>query len=225
MNKAKNSVSSPVGGAQRSRLSRSLMRLAGLLIFSLLIIGGVLFALIKWGPLGDKATIDSTTVAGSFKSIAELSAEEYNFTNVGKYNEEGREFVGWNIPFTGKNFLLTYDGSVKAGVKDMSDIDVTFDDSSSTVVVTVPEVEITSTHINPESIIVYDQSMNPFNQFEVSDLSGFLAQEEKTASDKAVSLGLLDRASTRVSELLSAQVDALTQGTDKEDYDVRIEWK
>lgn len=95
-----------------------------------LVAGGVVFALFKWGPLGDKATIDSTTVAGSFDTIAELSAEEYNLTNVSKYNEEGREFAGWNIPFTGKDFLLTYNAAVKAGVKDMSDIDVSCDEGA-----------------------------------------------------------------------------------------------
>lgn len=211
--------------AQRGRL-RSFLRgfvLATLAI--LVILGAVLFALFKWGPLGDDYRIDSTTVAGSFKSIAELSAEEYNFTNVGKYNEDERGFIGWTIPLTGKNFLLTYDGTVKAGVKDMSAIDVSFDDSSSRVVLEVPEVEVTSTHIDPNSITVYDQSMNPFNQFEVGDLSTFLAAEEKTAREKAISLGLLDRASDRVTELLTAQVEALTEGTDKEGYNVVVEWK
>lgn len=229
MSTPENPVSTRAGDEQRGRLSGFIGGFAGatliFLVSVLLVAGGVIFALFKWGPLGDKATIDSTTVAGSFDSIAELSAEEYNFTNVGKYNEEGREFAGWNIPFTGKDFLLTYNGAVKAGVKDMSDIDVSFDEGASTVVLSVPKVEVTSTRIDPDSITVYDQSMNPFNQFEVSDLSKFLASEEKAASDKAVSLGLLDRASERVSDLLTAQVNALIEGTDKAAYDVRVEWQ
>lgn len=66
--------------------------------------------------------------------------------------------------------------------------------------------------------------MNPINQVKVQDVTGFLAEEEKRAADSAVKEGLLDRAHTRVEELMTSHAGALKQGTAMQDYEVRVEW-
>ena len=38
-------------------------------------------------------TVDTTLVKNSFADIGELATESYNFTQVGKYSEEGRSSV------------------------------------------------------------------------------------------------------------------------------------
>ena len=80
-----------------------------------------LFGLYRAGLLpGRGARIDSTTISSSFADIAELATEEYNFTNVGKYTEGGSEILGIDVPFTGGSFLITYSGTVKAGIADVT---------------------------------------------------------------------------------------------------------
>ena len=169
-----------------------------------------------------ETTVDSTTIGASFEDIAELSVEEYRFSDVGKFDQEGLEVLGAHVPFTGRNFLVTYDGRVTAGLRDTSAITVSVGDSSVDVV--LPPVEVIDSHINADSVQVYDQTMNPINQIRVVDVTSFIAGQEDAAREKAVSQGLLDRASERAEHLVRSHVEALTEGTVQQDFDVRIEW-
>ena len=169
-----------------------------------------------------ETTVDSTTIGASFEDIAELSVEEYRFSDVGKFDQEGFEVLGAHVPFTGRNFLVTYDGRVTAGLRDTSAIAVSVGDSSIDVV--LPPVEVIESHINADSVQVYDQTMNPINQLRVEDVTSFIAGQEDAAREKAVSQGLLDRAGERTEHLVRSHVEALTEGTAQQDFDVRIEW-
>lgn len=167
-----------------------------------------------------ETTVDSTTIGESFEDIAELSVEEYRFSDVGKFDQEGLEVLGMHVPFTGRNFLVTYDGRVTAGLRDTSRVEVTVGDG--VVDVVLPPVEVIDSHINADSVQVYDQTMNPINQIRVADVTSFIAGQEDAAREKAVSQGLLDRAGARAEELARAQVAALVAGTAMEDYEVRV---
>ncbi|WP_342318163.1 DUF4230 domain-containing protein [Corynebacterium mayonis] len=129
------------------------------------------------------------------------------------------------MPFTGKNFLITYKGRVTAGIKNAELIDVTVDDLERTITIAAPEVGVIDTTIDPGSIAVMDQSLNPLNQLRFEDVSGFLAAEEEVAQQEAVDNGLLDRASVRTEELLRNHGEALTQSTAMSDYTVVVQWK
>lgn len=172
-----------------------------------------------------ETTITSTGIGGSFSEIAEISVEEYNFTNVSQYDEEGWKFFGLDVPFTGKNFLITYDGVVKAGIANAEEIDVDIDDSARIVRVTVPGVEVTNTSIDPSTITVYDQSMNPFNQHNIEDMATFLATEEANAEVKAIENGLLDRAEDRAEALIVSHVESMLEGAGMANYTVIVEWE
>ncbi|WP_342318165.1 hypothetical protein [Corynebacterium mayonis] len=50
-----------------------------------------------------KQTITAESLGSSFNEIAELATEEYAFSRVGKFDEQGYQFVGRTLPFTGKN--------------------------------------------------------------------------------------------------------------------------
>ncbi|WP_288813515.1 DUF4230 domain-containing protein [uncultured Corynebacterium sp.] len=167
-------------------------------------------------------TITSNTIKNSFESIAELSVEEYNFTNIGKFNEDNSEILGIGVPLTGKNFLITYDGTVKAGIRDINKVDVDVDDSTRTITVDIPDTEVLESSIDPNSIEQYDQSFNPLNQLEVKDTAEFLSSEESKAEQTAVDSGLLDRAENRSRELFTQQVQALAKGSNLEDYKIEV---
>ena len=164
--------------------------------------------------------VTSTTIGASLGDIAQLSVEEYVFSDVGKFDQEGLEVLGVHVPFTGRNFLVTYDGRVTAGIKDASLIDVQLADGE--VDVQLPEVEVLESHIDADSVKVYDQTMNPINQLRVEDVTGFIADREADAREKAIASGLLDRAGQHAEELVRAHVAALVAGTEYEDYEVRV---
>ena len=173
-------------------------------------------ALLSWR----EGEVTSTTIGASLGDIAQLSVEEYVFSDVGKFDQEGLEVLGVRVPFTGRNFLVTYDGRVTAGIKDASLIDVRLADGE--VDVQLPEVEVLESHIDADSVKVYDQTMNPINQLRVEDVTGFIADREADAREKAIASGLLDRAGQHAEELVRAHVAALVAGTEYEDYEVRV---
>ena len=173
-------------------------------------------ALLNWR----EGEVTSTTIGASLGDIAELATEEYVFSDVGKFDQEGLEVLGVRVPFTGRNFLVTYDGRVTAGIKDASLIDVHLADDA--IEISLPNVEVLESHIDADSVKVYDQTMNPINQLRVEDVTGFIADREADAREKAIASGLLDRAGQHAEELARAHVTALVAGTDMEDYEVRV---
>lgn len=179
-------------------------------------------ALLNWR----EGEVTSTTIGASLGDIAELATEEYVFSDVGKFDQEGLEVLGVRVPFTGRNFLVTYDGRVTAGIKDASLIDVHLADDA--IEISLPNVEVLESHIDADSVKVYDQTMNPINQLRVEDVTGFIADREADAREKAIASGLLDRAGQHAEELARAHATALVAGTDMEDYEVRVSrglWK
>ena len=173
-------------------------------------------ALLNWR----EGEVTSTTIGASLGDIAELATEEYVFSDVGKFDQEGLEVLGVRVPFTGRNFLVTYDGRVTAGIKDASLMDVHLADDA--IEISLPNVEVLESHIDADSVKVYDQTMNPINQLRVEDVTGFIAGREADAREKAIASGLLDRAGQHAEELARAHVTALVAGTEYEDYEVRV---
>ena len=166
-------------------------------------------------------TVDTTLVKNSFADIGELATESYNFTQVGKYSEEGTKIFGMEVPGTGAHYLITYSGEVKAGLADVSRIQVQADEQAHVVTVTVPAVEILSSSIDPASVETYDQSFSPVNQIEVGEVTSFLADREAAAKDEAVAQGLLNKAQNRLEEVVKGQVNAVL-GERASAYDVRV---
>ena len=154
-------------------------------------------------------TVDTTLVKNSFADIGELATESYNFTQVGKYSEEGTKIFGMEVPGTGAHYLITYSGEVKAGLADVSRIQVQSDEEAHVVTVIVPAVEVLSSAIDPASVETYDQSFSPVNQIEVGEVTSFLADREAAAKDEAVAHGLLNKAQDRLGEVVKGQVNAV----------------
>ena len=165
-------------------------------------------------------TVDTTLVKNSFADIGELATESYNFTQVGKYSEEGTKVFGMEVPGTGAHYLITDSGEVKAGVADVSQIQVEVDEAGHVVTVTVPAVEVLSASIDPASVETYDQSFSVVNQIEVGEVTTFLAERE-TAADEAISKGLLDKAQGRLEDIVKKQANAVL-GEQAAKYEVRV---
>ena len=177
-------------------------------------------------PISDgEQVVTSTALANSFNGIAELAVEEYNFTDVGKFTEENKKLLGISLPLTSKSFLLTYSGTVKAGIPDVSAITVDIDDEARTVTVTAPQVEVLEAWLDPASIEIYDESFSPLNELEISDVTEFQAGQVDKAKETAIANGLLDKAETRAEELLISQATSYLASTADADYTVVVVWE
>lgn len=203
-------------------MSGVLKIVVGLLVGIVLTVGA-LFGLNKMSLLEEPTrSITSTGIGGTLEDISEMAVEQYSYSAVGRFEEDGWRALGLRVPLTGKHFLITYDGVVKAGVKNIEKSDVSIDDVTRTVTIKVSKAEILSNEIEPSSVTVYDQSFNPLNQVRVENYAEFLDGEEKRAEEKAKQNGLLDRAQQRVTDLVKAQAEAFLAGSDKDGYEVQV---
>ena len=204
-------------------MSGVLKVVAGLLVGIVLTVGA-LFGLNKMSLLEEPTrSITSTGIGGTLEEISEVAVEQYSYSAVGRFEEDGWRALGFRVPLTGKHFLIAYNGVVKAGVKNIEKSDVHIDDAARTVTIMVFQAEILSNEIEPSSVVVYDQSFNPLNQVRVENYAEFLDSEEKRAEDKARENGLLERAQQRVTDLVAAQAEAFLAGSDKDGYEVRVQ--
>lgn len=67
----------------------------------------------------------------------------------------------------------------------------------------------------------YDQSFSLVNRLEVNEVTGFIANEEKRASEDAVKHGLLEKAQKRLDEIITGHVKPVL-GDEAKDYEVRV---
>ncbi|WP_306515390.1 DUF4230 domain-containing protein [Corynebacterium sp.] len=203
-------------------MSGVLKVVVGLLVGIVLTVGA-LFGLNKMSLLEEPTrSITSTGIGGTLEDISEMAVEQYSYSAVGRFEEDGWRALGLRVPLTGKHFLIAYDGVVKAGVKNIEKSDVSIDDVTRTITIKVSKAEILTNEIEPSSVTVYDQSFNPLNQVRVENYAEFLDGEEKRAEEKAKQNGLLERAQQRVTDLVKAQAEAFLAGSDKDGYEVQV---
>ncbi|MDD4808329.1 MAG: DUF4230 domain-containing protein [Oscillospiraceae bacterium] len=148
--------------------------------------------------------VTSTVVKEKELGIQELSTVKYMYTNVGKFSQSNALY-GYTVPFTTKSFLITYDGTIKAGL-DLSAVQVQVSDNA--VTLTLPQAKVLSHEIDENSIEVYDETNNIFNPIHVKDYTTFAAGEKHKMEQKAAQQGLLKeadaKAKTSLTQLLQA---------------------
>lgn len=156
-------------------------------------------------------------VKEKLKETAELNTGSYLCTTV-MTKADSRKIKGWNIPLTQKSFTISYDGTVKAGIKDLTKAEVS--QNNDKVIVKLPEVEITGTEIDNDSFEVLDESNGIFNTISLNDVNDAQKELKEKMEQRAVEKGILDiaknNAETLVAELLKSPTGQ---------YKVEIEWK
>ncbi len=131
-----------------------------------------------------KVTIEY--ISQKLENISELATAEMTYNNLYTV-QEGK------IPFiTKKGFSMVYTATIKAGIDtSLLGIDVTDDE----VKVILPESEIQTPHVDPDSIQFYDEKKALFNKDEKTDITQAISAAEDDAEKKADKDGLLERAS------------------------------
>ena len=175
----------------------------GILLCAL--VGGACFLGGRWSAgRSENVQIDAVVLQNQLTEIRELATVTYAYTNMAQF-ESSNDFYGVKVPFTTKSFILTYDGTIKAGVDlDGAAVDV----SGTAVTITLPEARILSHGIDEDSVEVFDEKTSIFNPFTVEDFTSFQADQKAAMEERALSRGLLEEARRKavssVEQLLSA---------------------
>ena len=161
------------------------------------------------GPSHSSVTIEATV-----RELAEFTTLEYNYTNIGKF-ENHKEFYGWVIPFTTSQFIVTYDGSIKIGM-DMKQAAVIQNDKE--VTVHLPAARIVSHTIAYDSLEVMDETYSIFTPIVITDYNAFYRDQSIVMENKVIEKGLLSEA--RESGI--KYVEQLLKNILPEDYKITV---
>ncbi|MDR2655441.1 MAG: DUF4230 domain-containing protein [Oscillospiraceae bacterium] len=170
-------------------------------------VGGIVFYSRATGtaaPVEAKTQIDVRVVEENISSIAEYASIDYYYTNAGQMSEQ-KEIYGFKLPFTTKNFVLSYDGEMKLGI-DGSKITVSLD--GTVITVTLPKAKILSHEIKEDTIKVLDQSKNIFNPITIEDYAGFATAQKLEMEKKIEEKGLIEKAQAETEAQLGAFLSA-----------------
>ncbi len=150
------------------------------------------------------------------ESAAELNTVTYLCTDV-ITRTDSREFKDWKIPFTEKSFIVQYDGIVKAGIRDLSEAQITQD--RETIIIKLPAVEITGVEIDNESFEKLDESNSIFNPISIEDLNDAQNDLKGKMKESATEKGILDIAKSNAETVLFEMLSSFNG-----EYEVKIEW-
>ncbi len=152
--------------------------------------------------------ITAEILADGLRDMGLLVTEEYFFTEVVSFSSI-KKFFNIELGVTESSYVAGYDGVVTAGV-DFTAAKIRKDDEAGRITVTLPAAEIIGVDIDPESFVLYDERIRPWNPISVTDFNSSLIELEQQARDKALSRGILEKADTNARTLVANMIAGLT---------------
>lgn len=163
-----------------------------------------------------KITVDTKIIEDGLSDMGFLVTQEYYFTQVERYTKETRLF---GLVPSESEILYSYDGSVQAGI-DFEKIEITKDDDTKKLTVTLPPSEINAVIIDEKSFKAYSEKDYLWNRIQLEDYSRSRVQFENAARKKAIDSGILDRADDQAMKLVMNFIRSIP---DAADYTVAFE--
>lgn len=176
--------------------------------------------------------VSAHTVVKEVLPIGEYASLAYHYTSVVK-DINTKDIKGWNIPFTTRKYIFTYDGVMKLGI-DGSKIVVTEPEATPPegppseaglplLRIVFPAIQILSHEIIEDSIEVFEQSQTIFNEIKLQDAFRVTGDRKLEMEQKALEGGLAGEA--RAS--LEQQFGALLRGLPgiRDSYAVEFAWE
>lgn len=189
------------------------------IIVIILLIGLALFAAFFYGKKQMRnemePEITSSLIYNKLVSAKELTTLKYHYTNMGHF-ENQNTFYGYKVPFTSKEFIVSYEGLINAGI-DLNKMKVNVGDKS--IEVRIPAAEILSHEIYEDSLKVYDERESIFNRIDIEDYNDFSKDQKSEIEKKAIKKGLLKEADE---ESKRAVEEILMGDTILSKYDIKI---
>lgn len=162
----------------------------------------------KNDPKKTVPVITSEAVTQQLNSIKELVTQEYIYTNADKRESSAKWLWGVERPFSGNSILVTYDGTIKAGV-DLSQAKIDVDEEDRTITVTLPASKVTDNNIPQESITVVEVKNGLFNEVTFDNYNEFIAEQKLIMEQRAISQGILTKADEEARALVKSVLSVI----------------
>lgn len=164
-------------------MKRILTAIICLLIGAAIAAGGIYYMHLKAQPV-----VDAKGLMERLEEASELTVAKNYYTGIVRFNEG-------SIPLINKNgFSMKYEAEIDAG---FNLEDVTIEVTDDQVIVTVPDAEIQSINIDPDSLEFYDNKTSIFKTDRKEATKKALQEAQKDAEKNATKKGLLEEADKR----------------------------
>ncbi len=187
----------------RKRAGSSLKSFVGGVVVGLVVGAFVVTLLFTYNPPDQREgdEVDAAILTEEIAQISELATAEQSYTVAEKVSSSNTLFDLVDIPFTKKFFILTYTGSIKAGVN-LDDASIAVE--GTTVRVTLPPAQILSDAIDTESFKTLHEQEGLFNPLHVDDVTQYLDKTRQEAEAAALAGDVLAEAQANAEESVRA---------------------
>lgn len=191
----------------RKRAGSSLKSFVGGVVVGLVVGAVVVTLLFTYNPPDQRegGEVDAAILMEEIAQISELATAEQSYTVAEKVSSTNTLFDLVDIPFTEKFFILTYTGSIKAGVN-LDDASIAVE--GATVRVTLPPAQILSDAIDTESFKTLHEQEGLFNPLHVDDVTQYLDKTRQEAEAAALAGDVLAEAQANAEESVRALLTA-----------------
>ena len=155
-----------------------------------------------------KKEVTAEEIRSGLNDMGVLLTQEYYFTDVLHYSSI-KTLFHIELGITESSYLASYDGVVSAGV-DFTRISVQKDANGFTV--SMPHAEVVAVDIAPESFTLYSEKTGLGNPVSIEDFNASVVELERSAREKALDRGLLDKADENARALIRNFISELTDG-------------
>ena len=163
--------------------------------------------------------ITSDQLQEQLNSVRELVTREYVYTNAARTEDNKVWLWGWPLPFSGSSLLVTYDGTIKAGI-DLDRVKIDVNEDRRTITITLPPSEIISNEIPQGSINVLEVKDGLFNKVTFDDYNEFISAEQEAMAQKVTERGLLADADAEARTVIRSALNLLP-GIDSYKLEIR----
>lgn len=154
----------------------------------------------------EPVSVDVITIQQRLDRCAELASATYTYTNADVFSEENIFFGTFDIPgFTGKYFVMKYDGIIKAGIN-MDEVKIEPD--GTVIKVTLPNPVILSHELDEDSFEIIKEQDTVFTPFKPDDQSVFRSEQKSKMEQAAKENGLFEEATNNAETSIRAIIES-----------------
>ena len=185
---------------------------------------------IKVPLVTEDSKVSAHTILKGVLPIGEYASLAYHYTSVVK-DINSKDIKGWNIPFTTRKYIFTYDGVMKLGIDCgkiiIEETGVKTEDAETENIpvlrISLPPIKILSHEIIDSSVEVFEQSQTIFNEIKIEDAFKVTAERKLEMEAKAMEGSAVKEARASLEQQFGALLGGLPEI--KDNYRVEFIWE
>ena len=126
-----------------------------------------------------------------FENVARLETADYvctcvdNYEDVINLKEDMKIPLNVNIPLTKKSYIVSFTGTVSAGINDLTKAKVKKTEDG-TIIITLPKITVFDPVVDNNSLIIYDENNNLLNKLSITDFNQSMIRVKSEIKSKAI---------------------------------------